>query len=551
MDAIRKTLPIIGLLVTAAGVALIAINFTLGTGFAAQLQSNKLMLVALVTGALGAVLTLVGFTVTGVGPNFKYYLAFALTSLFAVASLIVVYLIVKNHSVDYDVTEVRMHSLHPRTVAFLRGLERDVRLTAFPSPDDRRAVEKILERYSRVSPRVTYAVRDPHKDVKIARSVAENIAIGDVFIETGTRGADGATTSTDYRQKRISASGTTNLNEPVLTNAIVEVVRPEAVKVCFLAGHGETGFQRAGPSMFGAPPEATGPSYATAREILTDEMSFKAEELELARTGFIPEDCSLLVAAGPQSDLLAMEADAIRDYLAGGGRALILLDPNERPRARFDEWERLLADFGVAVKHDMVFERNPLSQLTDDYSMLLVSRFGAHPIVERGPGVLQMSRVRTVTAREGAPTTATATPLLYSSNMSWAEDIEALRALMRANQALSTPTPDRLKEQSLGVAVTVQSSGGPDKGARLVVLGDSEIFEDRFLPNTAWLYANAVNWLVAREDLIDIPTKRLPDTPIFPSTAQLRAVFTLLVIGFPSVVFFGGLGYVLVRRRLR
>ncbi|KPL08701.1 hypothetical protein AMJ85_08160 [candidate division BRC1 bacterium SM23_51] len=551
MGSIRKALPIIGLLLIAVGLLLFGIYHTGGVTLRESVQEKRI-LVALCIGGAGVLLTLLGFQFRGIGPNFKYYVGYTLMSILVLCALVMIYLIVRNHSHEFDVTEQKMHSLHPRTVEFLRDLEKDVRITAFPAPDYKREIESFLERYSRSSPHVHYQVRNPYKDIKVAKSFAETISLGDIFIETGTRregnglGPEGDS-PTDYRQKKINAYSARDLTESKLTNAIVEVMRPEGITIYFLKGHGETNLEPGGGGMFGGAAESQA-SYSGVEQLLKDEMSFGVETLELARKGFVPDDCSLLVCAGPQVDLLPLEAQAIATYLESGGRALLMLDPNERAKIRFDQFERLMARFGVEIKHNMVLERNPLSQLTGDPTILLVGRFGTHQTVENLGEMVQMARVRTIAPLEDRPSTVTVSELMYSSNLSWSEDIEKLRTMTE----LVLPGADEMRELPLAVAVSMDvASIEADKPMRMVVVGDSDIFEDRFLPNTVRLFVNLVNWLVAREDLIDVPTKRLSDTPIFPSRAQLRTVFTLLVLVFPSVIFFGGLGYVLVRRRVR
>ena len=41
----------------------------------------------------------------------------------------------------------------------------------------------------------------------------------------------------------------------------------------------------------------------------------------------MPEDCTVLVVAGPTRPLVPHVIDAINDYLKGGGRALVMLRP--------------------------------------------------------------------------------------------------------------------------------------------------------------------------------------------------------------------------------
>jgi len=548
MESLRKALPLIGLLLIAAGLAIFGILYSQSLGLRENLQ-DKMILIALGIAAVGAVLTLVGFSTQSLGPNIKDYASYTSTSVFVIGCLVVIYLIAKNHSFEFDMTEQRMHSLHPRTIEYLRNLDKDAHITAFPSPDNKRAIETFLERYTRFSPRVRYEVRNLYKDIKIAKKYGENIRLGDLFVWTGTRGEGDQPNSPDYREKKISAYSPRDLTESKLTNAIVEVMRPEKVTVYFLKGHGETDLEPSGGGFMGSPGESR-QSYSLVQQILTDEMSFSVKTLELARTGYVPDSCSLLIAAGPTADLLPLEAQTIAKYLESGGRALFLLDPNESPRARFDRWQQLTARFGVKIQHDMVLENSPVAQLMGDVTMLIISHFGSHPTVENQRGPVQMMRARTVGALENRPTTLTVTELMYSSERSWSEDIEKLR---RMNE-VELPERGQMKEQPLAVAVSAETgSSESNKGMRMVVMGDSDLFEDQILENTGTgrLLVNLVNWLVAREDLIDIPTKQLSNTPVFASNAKLRTVFTVLVLAFPGVIFFSGLGYVLVRRRVR
>ena len=540
MESLRRTLPIIGLLLIAVALAVFGITYV------PAMRLNE-MAIPLAMAGVGALCLILGFKFRGIGPNFKYYVTYSLTSIFVFGSLAVVFLIVRNHSHEFDLTERSIFSLHPRTKEFLRNLSMDIRITAFPPPESKREIESALERYTRVSPRVTYQVRNPYKDVNVAKSFADRIEQGDIFIETGKRGEGGQPNSADFREKKLNAAAGRDLTEAKLTNAIVEVVRPEKITVYFLQGHGESSLEPAG--RFGAAPGQTQEGYSGAQQLLKDDMSFNVKTLELGRTGFVPDDCSLLLCAGPQKDLLQIEADAIGKYLDAGGRALFLLDPNERPLTRFDRWAALLARFGVRIGNDMVLETNPLTSIIGDPTVLLVNHFGSHPTVaSQGGEMIQMARVRTVAPIENRPTSLTVTELMFSSNRSWSEDIEKLRG----SKEIEMPAPDRMKEQPLGAAVSMEAPGAlANKGMRMIAIGDSDVFSDRFLRDTMRLFANMVNWLVAREDLIDIPTKTLPDTPIFPSAAQLRTVFTLLVLAFPGAIFFGGIGYVLVRRRVR
>ncbi|MBM3333258.1 GldG family protein [Candidatus Sumerlaeota bacterium] len=544
MDLMRRTLPYIGLVLIAVALAIFGIKYSPGTPLSE-------MTVPILIGVIGALAVLLSFQVRAIGPNFRDYVSYSLTSLFVFGSLVLAYVIVKNHSFSYDATEQRMYSLHPRTIEYLRGIEQDVHITAFASPDDRREIESFLQRYTRYSPRVHYEVRNFYKENRLAKEFAESVTPGDIFVWTGTRGEPGKPKPPDYREKKMSSMELgREAGESKLTNAIVEVMRPEKIVVYFLKGHGEASLQ---PD-FGGPERRSIEeqlNYSEIERYLREELSFEVKPLEIGRTGFVPDDCSVLICAGPQLDLLPLETEAITKYLEGGGRALLLLDPNERQGVQFAQWEKMLAHFGVKIRGDIVIEPSPLMQLLGGPTSLLVSKFGNHPTVEKLSGrseMLQMSRARTVAPLENRPSTLAVTELMYSGPSSWSEDYEKLAASTR----LPLPSRDRMKEQPLAVAVTMEAAAGRERPMRTVVVGDSDIFSDRFLQDhTLRLFVSVTNWLTAREDLIDIPTKRLSNTPIFLTATQMRTTFTVLVLAVPGAIFFGGMSYVLARRRAR
>ena len=541
MNSLRKSLPFVGLLLVFVGLSLVVVFYSKG-----MLLRDRRLLVAYAVIGLGALFLLWGLYGRAFGPNLKYYVSYALTSLFVLGSLVMVFLVVRNHSLEWDVTEQKLHSLHPRTIEYLRDLNKDIRITAFPSPEHKSGIEQVLDRYSRYSPRITVEITNPFKEIQRAKQFGENIMLGDIYVWTGKRAVGDEPASPDFREKKLAAYRVQDLTESALTNAVVEVMREGRVKAYFLTGHGETGREpAAGPGMFGGPRGGGGgPSYSNVEELLKSELAFGAADLQLRDYGFVPDDCSLLVCAGPKADLFPLEAEAIARYLAGGGRALFLLDPSRRKLVRLRQFEILLGRFGVKIEADGVLENNPLTQLTGDPTLLLVDRFGSHQIVNNPVQAVQMAFARTVARSEDVPSTLTVSELLYSSRMSWSETVDTLLS----GREIQLPTADRMKERPLAVAV---SETGADKGMRLVVFGDSDVFENTFYSNADWLCANAVNWLVAREDLIDIPTKRLTNTAIFPSQVTLRALSILFILVFPGAIFLGGVGYVLIRRRVR
>ena len=93
----------------------------------------------------------------------------------------------------------------------------------------------------------------------------------------------------------------------------------------------------------------------------------------------IPSDCSMVIIAGPKNDYLPPEVDTIRKYVPEGGRAMFMLDPG----VEFPELSKLLADWNVTVRNDLVIDENPVAQIFGtEPTMPLIVKYGSSPIMQ-------------------------------------------------------------------------------------------------------------------------------------------------------------------------
>src|SRR4030095_526152 len=105
--------------------------------------------------------------------------------------------------------------------------------------------------------------------------------------------------------------------EQDITNALIKVVNPTAKKVYFLSGHGEKDPGNADRKI----------GYSSIADSVKRD-NFEFATLALAQTGEIPMDATVLVIAGPRTDLLEQEVPLIDNYLTmRSGKLLVLFDP--------------------------------------------------------------------------------------------------------------------------------------------------------------------------------------------------------------------------------
>lgn len=468
--------------------------------------------------------------------NVRYYLNVSLYTLFALGIVVFIYLLLSISPQRWDVTKAQFFSLSPQSRQFLKSIDKEVKIASFT--EERRAVEDFLRRYSYASKKIKYEIHNPFKDTLIAREYDTNVISGDSFVLCGKK------------KKKIHG-----LQERDFTNAIAEVVREGETIVYFLQGHGE----RALESSFSVMQRREGdPSLSEIKRLLT-ERAIGVKELKLAEKGFVPEDCSVLVCAAPTSDLFPVEVDIIKKYLLNGGRAIFMIDAVSEPMMSFERFTQLFKEFGVVIKRDIVVDMNPISQaLYGDPLSPLVYGAGEHPILKDLPKnqAFFVTQTRTVSKADSLPEDTTVEEILRSSEYSWSEDVDRLFEVRK----ISPPERDKIKAQSIAVAavkkiVKEETSGSATEKspeARMVVFGDSDMFANTNISSaSALIFLNAINWLTELKEIIAIPEKLLESTPVILSAAQTRLIFITLVITLPSIVFFGGLGYTMLRRRAR
>ena len=141
---------------------------------------------------------------------------------------------------------------------------------------------------------------DPRWDLGAAeRLVRRGVASESVVFESGRRMA--VLPFGDGIGERACASTVRRLTMPSARR-----------KICWTVGHGETSFESYG---------AFGMSDA-ARDLMREGYTHSA--LDLAAVRKIPEDCALVMIAGPSDDFSRAELEALDSYLRGGGRLMLM-----------------------------------------------------------------------------------------------------------------------------------------------------------------------------------------------------------------------------------
>lgn len=433
----------------------------------------------------------------------------------------------------YDATSRKLYSLSDQTHKILDGLDRDVTMSYFDRTAQFEVAEDMLRRYENASSRVTVEYVDPDQDP--VKAEAMNIrAYGSLILHIGAARHEASSTS-----------------EQDITNAIITALKGGDRTVCVATGHGES-----------ASGDMERDGFSNARDLI-EAANYGYEDVNLAADG-VPADCTLLLVPGPSVAYFEPEIDAIRTFVEGGGRALVMLQPafpDERGR-RSDPSPKLvelLAGWGVAARNDVVLDENPIGQLFGGGPFApLVNSYRYHPIVEPMENMATLfPRARSVASADEAPDGWTVDELFETSASSYATE-----SLTLVDGAYDPGLPEDHTEGpvTLAVAATYDVPAAPDEEpdaesgdadsdeaepdpqGRVVAVGSSGFASNHGvgLGGNRDLLLNMMNWLSSDEDLISIRPRDPESTPIEMTSADMARVFYGSLLVLPLIIIVTG-----------
>jgi ABC-type uncharacterized transport system involved in gliding motility auxiliary subunit len=401
---------------------------------------------------------------------------------------------------SYDATANKRFSLSDATKQTLSGLTSDVSITYFDRDTTWETARATLDRYKDQSKKIKLNFIDPEKKPEIAR-LAHVQNFGSIFV--------------DYKEKHEEAK---SLTEEEITGAIKRAMTSGVRTACFVTGSGEgsiTDTEREGYSRF---------------KDLLDKSSVKAKEQPMLQKAEIDKDCTIVVLAGPTHDYIPPVLDAIKKFVEGGGKALVMFTPSIADRGGSADGEpaleKLVADWGVTVDNDLVYDIGPYSQVFGEAAPV-VGHYESQAIVKdmgRSATVFPLSRSLNIVSGKSMEKLFETADTSYQTNN--------LKPPIKLD-----PDKDKKGPFTLGAAGTVNGK------SRVVVVGSSS-----WISNSALSYPtankdlalNMVNWLTADESLISIPTKEPEDRRIMLSRTQMNMIALSSVIVLPLLVIFSG-----------
>ncbi len=431
-----------------------------------------------------------------------------LTALIVSGIVILLAFITNRHHVRADLTEKGLYSLSEQTKSVLNGLDKEVTIYAFFKKSDEVAVKDKLEEYAYRSRYIKYEIIDPNQKPQMARRYGIT-QYGTTVVECGG--------------KRETID---ELTESNLTNAIIKVTRDLDKVIYFTTGHGEKDIESDDPQGF-----------KQAAEGIRKE-NYVVKTLNLAQDKKIPDDCAVLVIAGPKSDFFPFELDTIKKYLENGGKLFVMIDPEWKPSL-----PEFLKKYKIKVGDNIVVDASGVGQLFGmGPEIPLVNKYAKHELFKDFNIMTFFPVACSVQATTEGESGYSALELFKTTASSWGEtDYRNPKVKFDPDRDVKGPVP-------LAVVSTKTVNG--NKKTRILVIGDSDFAGNAYIRNSGNydLFLNIVNWLAEEEDMITIRPKEIDDRRVNLSMKDSKIILYTSVIALPLLIVIAGI-VVYYRRR--
>ncbi len=433
--------------------------------------------------------------------------------------LVMANVIASRSTLSADLTRGHLYTLSPKSQTVVRQLDSDLLITGFFRPGTEQAArddaEALLSQYERESPHVKVQFVNPDTNLEEAQRLG--VRINGSF-------------ALRYKNRQPIVLNLGSQTESDFTSAILKLEASHTPVVCWAAGEGERDLK-----------ETKDFGYSEAAAQLQAD-NFQLKDVILQQLTQVPADCEVLAVVGLQNRLGDRAIKAIQDYVSGGGRLLLAVDPwLDAPV--LSTANALIKPSGAAYDGGLVVEPDPAHHSRDDVASPAVFEYGDSPITNQLANKLTFFPISTAIGGQ--------------VSSSWSA-VQVAQTTKDAYEAMTVRDPKDLGRRSgdrggpLTLMETLESGGAPKK-ARIVLVGTTAFAENRALPPNAsdynlQLLLGSFDWLAGNDQLIALPPKPTSSTPLFLTDQDLNVNFLVTMLLLPGLVVAAGVTVWLRRR---
>jgi len=425
----------------------------------------------------------------------------------------------------YDISSTKLYSITSNTKVVVNALEKDVTIYWVVQADQEDAViENLLNKYDSLSEHIEVVKKNPDIYPAFAEQYTdEAVQNNSLIVECGDRSRyisynDIYLVEAD---NMYSYTYTTSFDgEGAITSAIDYVVSEDLPRLYVLEGHGETELP-----------------YTFSDQIEKENM--EVTQLSLLTVDAVPEEADCVIIHSPASDISAEEKDMLADYVAEGGKLLVIAGPTKDDQ--LENLYSLLSNYGVEAQEGVIVEADRM-HYAFQRPYILLPDMSSHAITDSLMEanyfpIMPTSRGLVVNETSGK---GTVTELLTTSMDSFSKI---------AGYELTTYDKEEGDiDGPFAVAVSVESSND----GKIVWFASSDFLDDMYNAYSSGanvdMAMNALSSLIGEREAIAIRSKSLNYNylTISESTGSLLKV---MMIGVFPLAYLGTGIYVVLRRR--
>ncbi|MBI4846145.1 MAG: GldG family protein [Candidatus Omnitrophica bacterium] len=451
----------------------------------------------------------------------KYVLKTIITALaliFVIGSNYLCY----RYNLSLDVTKFKQHTLTEKTISIIKDIKPEVKIVVFYAGIPPKYLEDLLKGYERQSKgMVKGEIIDPIMQIGYAAQFGNVIS-----------GKEKKTIVSSGKERRDIDFTKQPLSEEQLTNAIVSVARDKR-KCYFITGHGEYDISENGDK-----------GLSTLAKLL-EANNVEIKKLMLGIKGEIPDDCDVLIIAGPQNPLTEKEEELIKAYLAKGKDALFLIEntPLTTPDKPLTEEEKrknpslnsILNEWGVEIGDDIVVDMS--NHISTDVGCPATRNYLPYPAIFQGLDYTFYVRPRSISILNDRRESVILGPLVLTSKgaSSWAETDRTL--VVKFDQGADIPGPVSIAFMMVELKTENKSSE-----TRIIVFTDTDFLSNAFIGqySNAALGLNVITWLSELEYQTFAEHKEIKVERLDLTSKQKRMVVVILFL-MPVLIAISGI----------
>ncbi|MDE6875212.1 MAG: GldG family protein [Lachnospiraceae bacterium] len=449
-------------------------------------------------------------------------------SVIAVALVIVVNLLVTKLDIQVDLTDDGKFSLDEQTIRLLKDIDEEITIYYFTaSGGESPYFDNLFTKYDDYNSLVKIAYKDPVLHPRFASQYVEDAVSEQSFLvvnETNGRAkyvpyTEAVVTELNYNTFRTQVTGVSLEN--ALNSAIQYVTNDNLPVIYNVQGHGE------------------GSISTTLSGILTKN-NITLNEVRLVTQEAVPEDCDILLINQPQTDYMPEEITMIREYLAAGGDAILILDFMTPELANFNE---LLTYYGMDVHEGILLEGDSRYIMFQAPYVILPTVYNTELTESvRGRKYVVTQLASGITIREDKRESLSIEKLLETSEESYIKPA--------SSESLEKEEGDLSGRFCVGLKLT-EPAGSEE--TRIAVYSAKYFLEDTLIANSSYgnmdILLNTINSFTEQENAVAVAAKSLAEPQLTVASATANQIAVGVAVLLPLAII--GIGIIVVVRRRR